>query len=94
LAADLLQSILNKAKERGLINLLIELNYSSDFPVLQYADDTLIIMQASAPQLLVLKGLLQSFGTSTSLKVNYNNSMMVPINISEDRLDHLARTFN
>ena len=94
LAADLLQSILNKAKERGLINLPIELNYSSDFLVLQYVDYTLIIMQASAPQLLVLKGLLQSFGTSTGLKVNYNKSMMVPINILEDRLDHLARTFN
>ena len=94
IVADLLQSILNKAKDRGLINLPIALNYSSDFPILQYADDTLIIMQALAMQLLTLKGLLQSFGSSTGLKVNYNKSMMLPINISEERLDHLARTFN
>lgn len=48
LAADLLQSILNKAKERQIIKLPIELHHSPDFPVIQYADDTLIIMQASA----------------------------------------------
>jgi hypothetical protein len=94
LAADLLQSILNKAKDRHIIKLPIELNFSSDFPVLQYADDTLIIMQASATQLLGLKGLLQSFGTSTGIKVNYSKSMNVPINISEEKLDHLARTFS
>jgi len=62
--------------------------------VIQYADDTLIIMQASATQLLALKGLLQSFGTSTGLRVNYSKSMIVPINISDEKLDHLAKTFN
>lgn len=28
------------------------------------------------------------------MKVNYNKSIMIPINIEEERLDHLARTFN
>lgn len=37
---------------------------------------------------------LHSFGISTGLKVNYAKSSMVPINISEQELDHLARTFN
>lgn len=85
---------MNKAKERQIIKLPIELNHSSDFPVIQYADGTLIIMQASATQLLALKGLLQSFGTSTGLRVNYSKSMIVPINISDEKLDHLAKTFN
>ena len=62
--------------------------------MIQYADDTLIIMQASAVQLHALKGLLQSFGTSTGLRVNYSKSMIVPINISDEKLDHLARTFS
>lgn len=86
--------MLNQAKDRGIIKLPIELNHTSDFPVVQYANDTLIIMQASATQLLALEGILQAFGSSTGLKVNYNKSMMVPINISEEKLDHLARTFN
>ena len=51
-------------------------------------------MQASATQLHALKGLLESFGTSIGLKVNYNKFMLVPINISDEKLDHLARTFN
>lgn len=65
LAADLLQSILNQVKDRGIVNLPIELNHTSDFPIVQYADDTLIIMQASATQLFALKGILQAFGIST-----------------------------
>lgn len=90
----LLQSILNQAKDRGIINLTIELNHTSNFPIVQYADDTLIIMQASATQLFALKGILQAFSTSTGLRVNYNKSMLFPINISKEKLKHLARTFN
>jgi hypothetical protein len=42
----------------------------------------------------MLKGLLNTFAVSTCLKVNYSKSSMLPINISIDRLDHLARTFD
>lgn len=41
-----------------------------------------------------MKALLHSFGESTGLRVNYSKSIMVHINTSEDRLQHLARTFN
>jgi hypothetical protein len=51
LAANLLQSILNKAKGIGLLNLPLPLQCSNDFPVVQYADDTLIIMEGDARQL-------------------------------------------
>jgi hypothetical protein len=36
---------------------------------------------------------LHNFSESTRLKVNYSKSMMLPINITEERLDLLARTF-
>lgn len=85
LTADLLQSIINKAKDLGLLNLPIPLNYTDDFPIIQYADDTLLIMEASSRQLITLKALLHSFGESTGLKVNYNKSFMVPINIDQDK---------
>jgi hypothetical protein len=93
LAVDLLQSIINKAKNQGLLKLPVPLQYSDDFPILQYADDTLIIMEACGNQLFILKALLQSFASSTGLKVNFHKSMMVPIKILEDRLNHLAATF-
>lgn len=38
--------------------------------------------------------MLHSFGESTGLKVNYSKSIMIPINLQEGRLEHLARTFN
>jgi len=51
-------------------------------------------MEASNKQLWALKALLNTFGESTGLKVNFAKSMMVPINISEAKLQHLARTFH
>ena len=50
LAADLLQSIINKAKDQGLLNLPIPLQYTNDFPILRYADDTLVIMEGCGRQ--------------------------------------------
>jgi hypothetical protein len=65
-----------------------------DFPVIQYADDTLIVMKEDASQLLCSKAILQSFASSTGLKVNYQKSSMMPINMSPERLAHFAATLN
>jgi hypothetical protein len=43
---------------------------------------------------LVLKAILNTFVDSTGLKVNYSKSNMIPINMSHERLNHLAATFN
>lgn len=93
LAADFLQSMIIKAKNMGLLSLPIPTAYTSDFPIVQYADDTLIIMEGDAKQLFFLKALLNNFSLSTGLKVNYNKSMMVSINISEEKFSKLAATF-
>lgn len=55
LAADLLQSSLNEAKSVGHLNLPIPMIHNQDFPILQYADDTLIIMEGCPNQLIHLK---------------------------------------
>ena len=94
LAADLLQSILNKARDIGLLTAPIQLNSCPDFPIVQYADDTLLVMKADARELFCLKALLNSFATTTGLKVNYQKSIMVPININEDRVDIFTNTLN
>lgn len=93
LAADLLQSIVNGAKDRGLLRLPVNLGYTTDFPIIQYADDTVMIMEACPQQLFVLKALLNTFASSTGPKVNFNKSSMVPINVDDDRIRHLAATF-
>jgi hypothetical protein len=92
-AANFLQLMINKALQMGLLRLPIPLRSSNEILVVQYADDTLIIMEGDAKQLFFLKALINSFNMSTGLKVNFSESMMVPINVSDDRLDILAATF-
>jgi hypothetical protein len=94
LAADLLHIIVNKAKNLGLLRLPLNIGYTSDFPIIQYADDTLLILEACIVQLFTLKSILNTFVDSTSLKVNYAKSSLYPINISQERLAHLLATFH
>jgi hypothetical protein len=58
----------------------------ADYPIVQYADDTLLIMKADAQQLIFLESLLNSFAESTGLNVNYNKSQMLPINVSDEEI--------
>ena len=92
LAADFLQGLVNRPKDMGLLKLPIPIQSEPDFPIVQYVDDTLIIMEGDSRQIFLLKTILQNFSDSTGLKVNYNKSMMLPINMTESRLDHLAKT--
>ena len=43
--------MINKAKDLGLLNLPIPTTTTNDFPVIQYADDTLIVVEGDARQL-------------------------------------------
>lgn len=49
-------------------------------------------MPADALQSFCLKGLLRSFDDSTGLKVNFNKSFMVPINICDEKCSLLIQT--
>lgn len=92
LAADLLQTMLNKAMHLEILKAPLQNPACQDFPVIQYADDTLVVVQADARQLICLKALLHSFAQSTGIKVNYNKSNMIPINLSEEKLTHFSNT--
>jgi hypothetical protein len=56
MAAELLQCIINKALHMGLIQMPIPSRGTTDFPIIQYADDTILIMHALQRELLCLKG--------------------------------------
>ena len=92
LAAELLQYVVNDAFHQGLFTLPIP-QPTNDFPIIQYADDTILLLEADVSQLLHLKGILQNFATSTGLVVNYAKSSMIPINVHPDKLAVLASTF-
>jgi hypothetical protein len=94
LTADLLQSIINKVRHLNLLQLPLTARCGHDFPIVQYADDTLLIMEACPKQLFFLKAILNSFATSTGLRVNYNKSSMYPINVNPGKMEILSRTLN
>jgi hypothetical protein len=52
IGADLLQCIINRAASLRVFSALFP---PADFPIIQYADDTLIIMKASQRDLFCLK---------------------------------------
>jgi hypothetical protein len=87
LAAELLQCIINKAHQQGLFQIPIPSRDVAGFPIIQYADDTIMIMKASKRELLCLKDLLESYGQSTGLMINYAKSCLVPLNISEEKAE-------
>jgi hypothetical protein len=79
---------------QGLLSLPIPCPPCPDFPVIQYVDDTLVVMKADANQFLCLKAIMHSFASSTGQKVNYHKSSMMPINMTEERLNHIIATIN
>jgi hypothetical protein len=84
LAADLLQSAINKAFRQGLLKAPFSPDYGADFPIIQYADDTLIIMPADTDQVVIMKEILEQYAMSTGLKINFHKSSLVPINLTEN----------
>ena len=64
LAADLLQTIVNKAWQASVLYNPLADDFEEFFPIVQYVDDTLLIMTADARQLFTLKCLLRTFSDS------------------------------
>jgi hypothetical protein len=76
----------------GQIQLPIPTN-DSDFPIIQYADDTLLILPADLDQVMALKDLLEVYSQSTGLCIKYHKSSMLPINVDDGLLQLLADAF-
>ncbi|GJM98521.1 hypothetical protein PR202_ga15544 [Eleusine coracana subsp. coracana] len=53
-------------------------------PVLQYADDTLILLLADIEQVSCLKRLLDLFSEATGLHINFGKSTVVPMHVDDD----------
>jgi hypothetical protein len=77
---------------QGILHRPIETN-DPDFPIVQYADDTLLIMPADETQILAMKEVLHKFSVFTGLKINFAKSSMVPINVPQDLFEVLADSF-
>jgi hypothetical protein len=92
LGGDFLQSAVNDLLRVGGLQLPIQTS-DDDFPIIQYADDTLLIMPADLDQVLALKAVLQVYSDSTGLHINYHKSSMMAINVEENVMTQLAQGF-
>ena len=68
----------------------LDCSYGLDYPIIQYADDTLLIVPACTDQLRRLKVILDKFSLSTGLNINFSKSSMVPINVDQVKSTDLA----
>jgi Reverse transcriptase (RNA-dependent DNA polymerase) len=82
--------MLNKAKQGGYLKGLGNFN-NNNLINLNYADDTLIFLQADTKMMEVLKVILIGFENLIGLKINYTKSELIPLNLREDDSINLAQ---
>ncbi|CAD6243045.1 unnamed protein product [Miscanthus lutarioriparius] len=63
-------------------------------PVLQYADDTIILVRAETGDVARLKQLLDMFSSATGLKINYDKSTIIPMHLPEGAIENFLGVLN
>jgi hypothetical protein len=84
--------MVNHLHQEGILHVPLNIP-NCDFPIVQYADDMLLILQACPIHFASLKKLIETFAQATGLRVNYAKSSLISVNISEENLNLLAATF-
>src|SRR4051812_12114104 len=94
LAADLLQDAVNDALRNGDLEHPIHPIGDQDFPIIQYADDTILVMKASVAQAQHMKNNLSAYADSVGLNINFQKSNLVPMNLTDNEANMLAGIFD
>jgi len=63
----------------------------SNCPVLQYADDTLLLVRAEITDVRRLRKILNDFASASGLKINFSKSTLVPMHVPAERLQRIVR---
>jgi hypothetical protein len=92
LAADLLQAAINNAFRAGILRKPIP-SSEQDYPVVQYADDTIVFLPAEKEQAECMKRLLVDYAASIGLRLNFQKSTLIPINLQADEAQVFADIF-
>lgn len=61
-------------------------------PVLQYADDTLIMVRGCLAEVSALKDILDAFAAATGLLLSYHKTTFIPMNMAPDEAAAMAST--
>jgi len=84
LVADALSAMLSRACVAGIINGLVPNLVDGGLSHLQYADDTVILLQFSPETLRNARLILSCFEAMSGMQINYEKSEMFFIGLSEE----------
>ena len=85
LAGDSLAILIERAVETGLIEYLSGHLVDKGVAILQYADDTILLLKDDFVQARNLKFILCLFEQMSGLKINFHKSEVCCLGISEER---------
>ena len=68
-------------------------NTQREYPLIQYADDTILAMLACPAQAMTIKTILSDYATSVRLKINFHKSTIIPLNCGQEVTNTLANIF-
>jgi len=90
IVADMLQRLIHRASSLGL--LVHPIDPSLRCPVLQYADDTLILIGGHVQSMRTLKNILDDCSLATCLFINFHKSTFDPMNVDDSVVAAMATT--
>lgn len=94
MVAEGLTGMVNKAEEKGVYKGFKVGKHEEKVSILQYADDTLLVGEATWENLWTMKALLRCFELVSGLKVNFHKSRVIGINLEEHFLNDAAVFLN
>lgn len=93
IARDVLATLVNRAQEQGSISGLIPELYEGGLSVLQYANDTIFMLEDSLESARNLKIILCTFEHLTGLKINFLKSEIYCFGKAIERQQEYAHIF-
>lgn len=94
LAADALDHIVRKAKQKGHIKGVVPHIVPGGLTHLQYADDTVILMDCDDHTIKNMKFLLYCFEWMSRLKINYHKSEVNVFGVNKMEQERIANMLN
>lgn len=89
IVADVLQRLIRRASQYDTLEHPLVAHLPC--PVLQYADDTLILIKGNVGAVRALKSILDDFSLATGVSINFHKSTFVRVNIPIDDATEMAQ---
>jgi hypothetical protein len=94
IVGDVLTRTLKKASEKGYIKGILETLMSEGIMALQYIDNTLLFSSCGGREVRNLNIVLMLFEKVYGMRINFNKSEFIPMNLETDRVHEVAHVLN